>query len=199
MLTEEGSRASMLPIYIPEVIRSAISLAADNLMPFPFWSLVHSRFLSTVSQFGLRLAVPPFSPTNAALIHTQFLYLHRAIWHSSDSRAFSSVVRQMPESNPQRRDTVRTFPNFLCSSMYCLCCVVLCIVCVCVCVCVCKCVLCYCHRVATQLQLQNVTYSNGNVRNNKYKIINLILRNALFIYRLTLIWTSFKHPVRTAQ
>jgi hypothetical protein len=48
--------------------------------------------------------------------------------------------------------------KFLCCSMYCLFCVVLCIVCVCVCVCVCKCVLYYCHRVATQLQLTNISY-----------------------------------------
>ena len=54
-------------------------------------------------------------------------------------RAFSSVVRQMPGYNPQRRATARTLPKFfvliytlfvLCCSMYCLFCVVLCIVCV---------------------------------------------------------------------
>ena len=81
------------------------------------------------------------------------------------SRAFSSVVRQKPGYNPQRRGTARTLPNF---------CVVLCIVCVvlpnfCVVLCtvcfvsfsvlfVCKCVLYYCHRVATQLQL-NISIS----------------------------------------
>ena len=63
-------------------------------------------------------------------------------------RAFSSVVRQMPGWNPQRRSTARTLSNFLlllyiyicvlcifvlfyvflCCSMYCLFCVVLCIV-----------------------------------------------------------------------
>ena len=45
-------------------------------------------------------------------------------------RAFSSVVRQMPGYNPQRRSTARTLPNFyvvlyilfvLCRSVYCLC------------------------------------------------------------------------------
>jgi len=96
MLTEESSRASVLPISTPEVIRFAISLAADNLMPFPFCSLVRLRFLSTLSQVGLRISVPLSSPTSVALIHTQFLYLHRANWHFSDTRAFSSVVRQMP-------------------------------------------------------------------------------------------------------
>jgi len=72
-------------------------------------------------------------------------------------RASSSVVRQMPGQNPQRRGTARTVPNF---------CVVLCIFCVVLCI-VCfvsfsvlfvyMCVLNNCHRVATQLQL-NISY-----------------------------------------
>jgi hypothetical protein len=45
-------------------------------------------------------------------------------------RAFSSVVRQMPWYNPQRRDTAYTFPKWLCCSIYCLFCIILCIVCV---------------------------------------------------------------------
>jgi hypothetical protein len=70
-------------------------------------------------------------------------------------RAFSSVVRQMPGKTPQRRGTARNLPNF---------CVVLCIVyfvlfCV---LFVCKCVLYYCHRVATQLQLTNISYIISN-------------------------------------
>ena len=82
-------------------------------------------------------------------------------------RAFSSVVRQMPGLNPQRRDTARTLRNFcvvlcifLCCSMYFLCCsmyfcVVLCVVCFVSfsVLFMCICVLNYCHRVATQLQL----------------------------------------------
>jgi len=61
-------------------------------------------------------------------------------------RAFSSVLRQMPGFNSQRRGTPRTLPNIfvlfcllfaLCRSVYCF---------------VCKCVLYCCHRVATQLQ-----------------------------------------------
>jgi hypothetical protein len=61
-------------------------------------------------------------------------------------RASSSVVRKMPEQNPQRRGTTRTLPNFsvvlcifvlfyvfLCCSIYCLFCDVLCIVCVYMC------------------------------------------------------------------
>ena len=45
------------------------------------------------------------------------------------TEAFSSVVRQMPGYNSQRRGTARTLPKLLCCSMYCLFCVVLCIVC----------------------------------------------------------------------
>jgi hypothetical protein len=74
---------------------------------------------------------------------------HRASWHYSATlmrvfRAFSSVVRQKPGYNSQRRGTARTLPKLfvlfcvlfvLCRSVYCLC----------------KCVLYYCHRVAIQL------------------------------------------------
>jgi hypothetical protein len=68
-------------------------------------------------------------------------------------RAFSSVVRQMPGWNPQRRGTARTLPNFF--VFLCIFCVVLCIVCFVTfpALFVCICVLNYCHRVATQLQL----------------------------------------------
>jgi hypothetical protein len=73
--------------------------------------------------------------------------------------AFSSVVRQMPGYNSQRRGTARTsqftylfffFLIAMCapSSLFCV-------------LFVCKCVLCYCHRVSTQLQL------NNNNNNNK--------------------------------
>jgi hypothetical protein len=74
-------------------------------------------------------------------------------------RAFSSVVKQMPGYNSPSRGTARTLPKFLCCSQNC--CVVLCIVCfVSFCVLfVCKCVLYNCHRVATQLQLTNISIS----------------------------------------
>jgi len=62
--------------------------------------------------------------------------------------AYSSVVRQMPGYNPQRRGTARTLPKSLCCPTYFLFCVILYIVCV----------LYYCHRVATQLQLTNISY-----------------------------------------
>ena len=45
-------------------------------------------------------------------------------------RAFFSVARQMPGYNSPRRGTARTLPKLLCFSLYCLFCVVLCIVCV---------------------------------------------------------------------
>jgi hypothetical protein len=72
-------------------------------------------------------------------------------------RAFFSVVKQMPGYNSPSRGTARILPKFLyCSQNFC---VVLCIVCfVSFCVLfVCKCVLYYCHRVATQLQLTNMS------------------------------------------
>ena len=58
-------------------------------------------------------------------------------------RAFSSVVRQMPGYNSQRRGTVRTLPKLI-VLFYILF--------------ACKCLLYYCHRVSTQLQQTNISY-----------------------------------------
>ena len=59
-------------------------------------------------------------------------------------RAFSSVVRQIPRQNSQRRGTARTLPKLT---------VLLCVLSVC------NCVLYYRHRVSTQLQLTNISIS----------------------------------------
>jgi len=60
--------------------------------------------------------------------------------------------------SPQRRGTARTLPHFC--VVVCVCCVVLCIICFVSfsVLFVCICVLYYCHRVATQLQLTNISY-----------------------------------------
>jgi hypothetical protein len=71
----------------------------------------------------------------------------RTNWHSSANLTegfpcFSSVVRQMPGYNSQRRDTARTLPKLI-VLFYVLF--------------VCKCLLYYCHWVSTQLQLTNIS------------------------------------------
>ena len=58
--------------------------------------------------------------------------------------AFSSVVRQMPGHNSQRRGMARTLPKLI---------VLFCVLFVC------KCVLYYCHRLSTQLHLTYISIS----------------------------------------
>ena len=65
-------------------------------------------------------------------------------------RAFSSVVRQMPRYNSQRRGTARTLPKLI-VLFYVLF--------------VCKCVLYYYHRVSTQIQLTNIQGVPGGMCN----------------------------------
>jgi hypothetical protein len=79
------------------------------------------------------------------------------------SRAFSSVVRQIPGWYLQRRGTARTLPNYLLLyAFFVLFYAFFCVLCIVYFVTfpvlfVCKCVLNICHRVATQLQL-NIYY-----------------------------------------
>jgi hypothetical protein len=71
-----------------------------------------------------------------------------------------------------RWGTARTLPKFLCCSMYCLFCVVLCTV-------VCKWVLYYCHGVATQLQLANTYIVSYHIISSIKKIWNALSQNCL--------------------
>jgi hypothetical protein len=79
-------------------------------------------------------------------------------------RAFSSAVRQIPGYTSQKRGTVRTLPSYWIELFYVLSVsnvlsyilfvsIVLFYV-----LFVCKCVLYYCYRMATQLQLTNISY-----------------------------------------
>jgi hypothetical protein len=85
-----------------------------------------------------------------------FMYLHRASWHSSPTLTevfpcFFLSCKANARVNPSKMGQAHTLLKF---------CIVLCIVCfVSFCVLfVCKCVLYYCHRLATQLQLTNISY-----------------------------------------
>ena len=72
-------------------------------------------------------------------------------------RAFFSVVWKIPGYTSQRRGTVRTLPKLIVLFYVLFVSIVLFYV-----LFVCKCVLYYCHRVATQLQLTNVSYHHTN-------------------------------------
>ena len=96
-----------------------------------------------------------------------FMYLHRATGHSSATltevfpcfffccKANARVKPAKMKHGPHSSISVSFYVLFIVYF-----CVVLCIVCfVSFCVLfVCKCVLYYCHRVATQLQLTNISY-----------------------------------------
>jgi len=98
--------------------------------------------------------------------YCMFIYLIVPATLTEVSPCFSSVVRQMPRYNPQRRGTAHTLPKFLCYSMcFFLFCIILCIVCM---------YLYYCRRVATQLQLTNIS----SYHNTSYSRINKIVFEA---------------------
>jgi hypothetical protein len=87
---------------------------------------------------------------------------HRTNWQSSATLSevfpcFSSVLRQMPVCNSQRRGTARTLPKLI---------VFFCVLFLC------KCVLYYCHPVSAQLQLTNISNTDMpnpcTLNNEKY-------------------------------
>jgi len=92
-----------------------------------------------------------------------FMYLHRASWHSSATLtevfpcfflSCKANARVKPAKTGHGPHSSKIFVLLyvlfvLCRSVY--------FVCACVCVCVCECVLYYCHRLATQLQLTNIS------------------------------------------
>jgi hypothetical protein len=91
-------------------------------------------------------------------IHCMLMYLHRASWHSS-----ATLTEVFPCFFLSCKANARVKPAKMGHGQHSskLLCVALCIVCfVSFCVLfVCKCVLCCCHRVATQLQLTNISIS----------------------------------------
>ena len=101
--------------------------------------------------------------------YCMFIYLHRPSWHYSATQtegfpcffvSSKANARVKPAKTGHGPHFSKIFVLFyvlfaLCLSLYCLCVNVFLSFCV---LFVCKCVLHYCHRVATLLQLTNISY-----------------------------------------
>jgi len=97
---------------------------------------------------------------------------HHANWHSSATLTeifpcFSSVVRQMPGYNSQRRSTARTLPKLI---------VLFCVLFLC------KCALYYCHQVSTKLQLTNISITTCSIPVSFIVILAYILEFILIAF-----------------
>ena len=94
------------------------------------------------------------------------------------SMLFSSVVKQIPGYNSQRRGTARTLPKLMV-----LFCVLL----------VCKCVLYYyCHRRSTQLQLTNISIYLWIIT---VYFASVVLSSFFFVINLLRRWYEFRENV----
>jgi magnesium-transporting ATPase (P-type) len=137
---------------LPNIIKLMFVLYLREIVPPPSKHNMEACKLFTllILHYIILIVMPIYS-------YCMFMYLHLASWHSS-----ATLTEVFPcfflscKANARvktRKDGAR--PTLF-QNIY----VVLCIVCF-VLFCVlfaCKCVLYYCHRVATKLQLKNISY-----------------------------------------
>jgi hypothetical protein len=85
--------------------------------------------------------------------YCMFMYLYRASWHSAATltEVFPCLFLSC-KANARKGGARPTLFQTFCVVLYIVCFVSLCVLLVC------KCVLYYCHRVATQLQLTDISY-----------------------------------------
>jgi hypothetical protein len=113
-----------------------------------------------------------------------FMYFHCVNWHSS-----ATLTKDFPWFFLCCKANARVKPSKMghsphSSKLFVLFCVLICFVSFCV-LFMCKCVLYYCHRVATQMQLTNISYHTiwQNKWERKWKLWNILklLPYALFV------------------